>query len=190
MPNPVPRTILPANHPATIPTRMMTNRLSFDICIWSPRILFRNSASRGPSIGNGPYHHSSSSTIAFGQAHFKAMNVCNGWKAEIIGHFTCGRKSDQRAVKQLATDGRKRRNPRYGVAGRQPFYRAPMTPLQMYIERAAECRREADSANLANVRDRCLGSALAWESMADRAEQTEIYRVNEVQRKVEQGRRP
>jgi hypothetical protein len=65
-----------------------------------------------------------------------------------------------------------------------------MTPLQMYIERAAECRREADSANLANVRDRCLSSALAWESMADRAEQTEIYRLNEAQRKVEQGRRP
>jgi hypothetical protein len=60
----------------------------------------------------------------------------------------------------------------------------------MYIERAAECRREADSANLVNVRDRCLGSALAWESMANRAEQIEIYRVNEVQRKVDEGRRP
>jgi hypothetical protein len=65
-----------------------------------------------------------------------------------------------------------------------------MTPLQNYIERAAECRREADAASLANVRDRCLSSALAWESMADRAEQSEIYRVNEVQRKAEQGRRP
>jgi hypothetical protein len=65
-----------------------------------------------------------------------------------------------------------------------------MTVLQTYIDRAAECRREADTATLANVRDRCLGSALAWESMADRAEESEIYRVNEVQRKAEEGRRP
>ena len=66
----------------------------------------------------------------------------------------------------------------------------PMTTLELYIERAAECRREADSASLANVRNRYLSSAMAWESMAGRAQQTELYRVNEVQRKVEQGRRP
>jgi hypothetical protein len=63
-----------------------------------------------------------------------------------------------------------------------------MTLLQMYMDRAAECRREADAATLANVRDRCLGSAMAWEDMASRAEQTEVYRVNEAQRKAEQGR--
>ena len=65
-----------------------------------------------------------------------------------------------------------------------------MTTVEMYIERAAECRREANTASLANVRNRCLDSAMAWESMADRAQQTERYRVNEVQRKVEEGRRP
>lgn len=65
-----------------------------------------------------------------------------------------------------------------------------MSLLQMYIDRAVECRREADAATLENVRRRCLGSAMAWENMANRAEQTEIYRVNEVQRKAEQGRRP
>lgn len=65
-----------------------------------------------------------------------------------------------------------------------------MTLLQTYIDRAAECRRDADVATLARVRDRCLGSALAWENMADRAKVSEIYRVNEVQRKVEEGRRP
>jgi hypothetical protein len=62
-----------------------------------------------------------------------------------------------------------------------------MTPLQMYTERAAECRRQADAATLANVRDRCLSSALAWEGMADRAQQTETYRSNDAQRKAEQG---
>jgi hypothetical protein len=62
-----------------------------------------------------------------------------------------------------------------------------MTPLQMYTERAAECRRQADPATLANVRDRCLSSALAWENMAERAQQTETYRANDAQRKAEQG---
>jgi hypothetical protein len=64
-----------------------------------------------------------------------------------------------------------------------------MSLLQMYIDRAAECRREADATTLQNVRHRCISSAVAWENMAKRAEQTEVYRVNEVQRKVEQGRR-
>jgi hypothetical protein len=61
-----------------------------------------------------------------------------------------------------------------------------MTPLQMYIERAAECRRQADAATLADVRDRCLSSALAWETMAERAQQTETYRANDAQRKAKQ----
>ena len=64
-----------------------------------------------------------------------------------------------------------------------------MSLLQMYTDRAAECRREADAATLENVRQRCLSSAMAWQNMASRAEQTEIYRVNEAQRKVEEGRR-
>lgn len=63
-----------------------------------------------------------------------------------------------------------------------------MTPLQMYIERAEECRREADAAILANVRERCLASAQAWEEMAQRAQRTAIYRANDAQRKAEQSR--
>ena len=63
-----------------------------------------------------------------------------------------------------------------------------MNPLQMYIERAEECRREADAATLANVRERCLSSALAWEEMAQRARQTAVYRANDAQRKAEQSR--
>lgn len=62
-----------------------------------------------------------------------------------------------------------------------------MTALQMYADRAAECRREADAATLANVRDRCLNSALAWESLVHRAELTETYRANDAKRKAEQG---
>ena len=62
-----------------------------------------------------------------------------------------------------------------------------MTPLQMYLERAEQCRREADAATLANVRDRCLASALAWEEMAQRAQQIAVYRANDAQRKAEQG---
>jgi len=50
-----------------------------------------------------------------------------------------------------------------------------MSLLQMYIDRAAEYRREANAATLDNVRHRCLGSAMAWENMANRAERTEIY---------------
>nr|WP_294168243.1 hypothetical protein [uncultured Sphingomonas sp.] len=52
-----------------------------------------------------------------------------------------------------------------------------MSTLQFYTERAAECRREADEATLANVRVRCLSAAEAWENMADRARRTQSYRT-------------
>jgi hypothetical protein len=61
------------------------------------------------------------------------------------------------------------------------------TILEMYTQRAEECRREAAAARLANVRDRCLRSALAWEAMADQLRVTETYRVNEAARKAEQA---
>ena len=61
-----------------------------------------------------------------------------------------------------------------------------MTPLEMYRERAAECRREADATTLINVRNRCLSAAAAWQNMADRAQQTELYRTREAERKAEQ----
>ncbi|MEO6225724.1 MAG: hypothetical protein ABIO80_07745 [Sphingomicrobium sp.] len=65
-----------------------------------------------------------------------------------------------------------------------------MTLIQMYTDRAAACRREAEAATLVNVRDRCLGAAMAWESMAHRARETETYRANEVLRKAEQNAVP
>lgn len=60
-----------------------------------------------------------------------------------------------------------------------------MTTLEIYNERASQCRQEAAVAVLANVRDRCLRSALAWEGMADQLRVTEAYRANEAVRKAE-----
>jgi hypothetical protein len=59
--------------------------------------------------------------------------------------------------------------------------------LEMYVERAAQCRQEAANSSLANVRERCLRSALAWEGMADQLRLTESYRANEVARKADQA---
>ncbi len=39
---------------------------------------------------------------------------------------------------------------------------------------------EADASNLDNVRDRCLRSAAAWQSMADRITQTEEARASKL----------
>jgi hypothetical protein len=46
-----------------------------------------------------------------------------------------------------------------------------------FTARAAEARAEADLATLANVRDRCLRAATAWDHMADRAARTEKQRA-------------
>ncbi len=48
---------------------------------------------------------------------------------------------------------------------------------EFYLARAAEAKRDAEAATLANVRDRCLRSEAAWRSMADRAERTEKMRA-------------
>ena len=42
-----------------------------------------------------------------------------------------------------------------------------MSTLQYYTERAADCRRQAEATNLANVRARCLSAASAWDDMAN-----------------------
>jgi hypothetical protein len=63
-----------------------------------------------------------------------------------------------------------------------------MSTFEFYIERAAQCRAEADSTKLVNVRDRCLSAASAWDNMADRVRRTQVYRVEDAARKVEQGR--
>jgi len=59
-----------------------------------------------------------------------------------------------------------------------------MSTLQFYTERAAECRRQADSTNLENVRALCLSAASAWEDMADRVRRNQIYREEDAARKA------
>ena len=59
--------------------------------------------------------------------------------------------------------------------------------LEMYVERAAECREEAAKTTLEKVRERCLRSALAWEAMAAQLRVAEGYRANEAARKAEQS---
>jgi hypothetical protein len=62
-----------------------------------------------------------------------------------------------------------------------------MSILELYVERATQCRQEAEATPLANVRERCLRSASAWESMADKLRVTETYRANDAIRKAEQA---
>jgi hypothetical protein len=66
--------------------------------------------------------------------------------------------------------------------------RLAMSTLEFYTERAAQCRAEADQTTLANVRERCLSAASAWDDMADRVRRTQTYRVEDAARKAEQGR--
>ena len=61
-----------------------------------------------------------------------------------------------------------------------------MSTLKIYVERAIQCRQEAATTNLANVRERCIRSASAWESMADQLRVTDTYRADEAVRKAEQ----
>ena len=51
------------------------------------------------------------------------------------------------------------------------------THHEFYLERAAAARRDADEATLANVRDRCMRAAAAWDEMAARAARTERMRA-------------
>ena len=52
-----------------------------------------------------------------------------------------------------------------------------MKDQERYRELAAQARSDADSAELANVRDRCLRAETAWTIMAERAERTERLRA-------------
>ena len=58
------------------------------------------------------------------------------------------------------------------------------THHEFYLERAAAARRDAQEATLANVRDRCLRAAAAWEEMAARAARTERMRAETEARKA------
>jgi len=63
-----------------------------------------------------------------------------------------------------------------------------MSTLDFYAARAAQCRAEADSTTLVNVRARCLTAASAWDDMADRVRRTHTYRVEDAARKLAEGR--
>lgn len=52
-----------------------------------------------------------------------------------------------------------------------------MKDRDMFLQRAAEARADAERAELDNVRDRCLRAEAAWKVMADRAERTEKLRA-------------
>lgn len=55
---------------------------------------------------------------------------------------------------------------------------------EFYTERAEDARRDADTASLANVRDRCLRAAAAWDAMAARAARSEQGRAQTEARKA------
>ncbi len=52
-----------------------------------------------------------------------------------------------------------------------------MKDRDLYLQRAAEARADADRADLANVKERCLRAETAWLVMAERAERTERLRA-------------
>jgi hypothetical protein len=52
-----------------------------------------------------------------------------------------------------------------------------LTTQQTYLANAASARAQAETADLANVRERCLRSEAAWNAMAARVQQTEDLRA-------------
>jgi hypothetical protein len=58
------------------------------------------------------------------------------------------------------------------------------THHEFYVERAAAARREAEAATLANVRERSLRAAAAWDEMAARAARTERMRAESEAKKA------
>ena len=60
-----------------------------------------------------------------------------------------------------------------------------MSQHDFYAARAAEALADADKATLANVRDRCLRAAAAWETMAARAHRSDTFRAKQAAEKQE-----
>lgn len=60
----------------------------------------------------------------------------------------------------------------------------------LYFTRAAECAREAQATNLANVRTRFLRSEAAWRAMADRQLKTENERDRQAAEKAARPEAP
>jgi len=56
-----------------------------------------------------------------------------------------------------------------------------------YLARAAECARDAEQADLANVRERCLRSEAAWRAMAERVLKTEAARTRSATERADTG---
>ncbi|HEV2079245.1 MAG TPA: hypothetical protein VGR19_05035 [Allosphingosinicella sp.] len=52
-----------------------------------------------------------------------------------------------------------------------------MSQLDFYLTRAAEAKRDAEAATLANVRERCLRAEAAWSEMAARADRGDKMRA-------------
>lgn len=59
-----------------------------------------------------------------------------------------------------------------------------MSQHDFYAARAAEALADADKATLANVRDRCLRAAAAWETMAARAHRSDTFRAKQAAEKA------
>lgn len=58
-----------------------------------------------------------------------------------------------------------------------------MPTVEFYKQRADQCQRDAEAADLANVRDRHLTSRDVWLEMADRVERTTQGRVEQAAEK-------
>ena len=59
-----------------------------------------------------------------------------------------------------------------------------MSTLDFYLERAAQCRRDAEGTTLLNVKARSLSAAEAWDAMAARLRKTQVYRDGDADRKA------
>jgi len=58
---------------------------------------------------------------------------------------------------------------------------------QFYLMRAEESARDAASAELDNVRERCLRAERAWRAMADRSERNEAQREQQAREKADRA---
>ena len=56
--------------------------------------------------------------------------------------------------------------------------------LQFYLARVDQARAELDAATLDHVRDRCMRSQAAWQSLADRASRSEAMREKLLREKL------
>ena len=56
--------------------------------------------------------------------------------------------------------------------------------LQFFLARADQARAEAEAATLEHVRERCRRSEAAWTALADRAQRSELMRIEEQKRKA------